>query len=908
MKRWKSIVLGAGLLSAPFATPAVAQQGAEPPKTLAVEVHAEPSSAEALVAASNAVTTALAFAPNGLKDAPPDAPETEGTSGAEEAPAMEQAESVLPTVEELLKLGDVDTVEDVEETVAEIETPPVEPVGPMPDWSADDFKYTLQLLRRVRRSIDDGVEQFEALSARLTNPARAGMLDLTPYVDSPAWAEVVTLLYDDKCKEAKTKAEALAGDQMSSSSAMVYFHARIQMCAGEEKAGRATLRRLSKGDGPVAILAARRLGNDIIVTEGEEEEGMYLSQRLRQAKKRALKDPKGAVAELDGLYEEMTRRWDRFKVRQTQAQILEASGQYEAAGEAYLALYRKTRGWKVNESIEDQIERLERKTKKKFLDYGERIDRMRHLVARGRYKEAKEVSIENAKIRGVSGNEVRGWMYYRLALQAEREKERKEAVALFEKAERLVKDNEVRPRLYFGWARALRRLDRDSEAVKLYARLVREYPKSHLCDEATYEAGRLLQFANRHDEAVAKFHEVAEKYPESDFVPDALWREALSRYLQGEYADALGPLERLRADFADERDESELTLGLKATYWLAMAHLKKGDAPNAERLFQETIDRGPLTWYGRLAVARMDEAGWTPSLRLPDSRLTEKELRDLASLRVPQSPRLDVAAEYVRLGLWKDALSEMRDQVAIHPVPDGAHRLLASIYLANGRPDWAHWIMKKHVAESGPTRSTLRDWGTAFPLDYMDLAHENGTKHSVSPFLVQAIIRQESGFRPTVSSWAGAVGLMQLMPGTAAYTNRVFLGDKRSFKKSELKKPEKNVELGSMYIRIHTAHAMDNVALALAGYNAGPAPLESWVQRYGDRELDAWVESITYQEARGYVRKVFTSYVTYSALYGGELPELSLEVPKKLRKWGDVPELDRVKKGEPVSLRLDRVE
>jgi len=207
--------------------------------------------------------------------------------------------------------------------------------------------------------------------------------------------------------------------------------------------------------------------------------------------------------------------------------------------------------------------------------------------------------------------------------------------------------------------------------------------------------------------------------------------------------------------------------------------------------------------------------------------------------------------------------------------------------------------MKKYIAESGPDLKSIRDWGTAFPLNYMDLAHKYGTLYNVPPTLVQAIIRQESGFRPEVKSWAGAIGLMQMMPRTARWTSKTFLEDER-FRLRQLRDPETNVRLGSMYIRIHTAHAAERVPLALAGYNAGAGALESWFERYGTRELDAFVESITYPEARGYVRKVYTSYVTYSALYTGELPELNLELPDDLRRWGEIPEVN-----EPVSMRLD---
>ncbi|MEM1347385.1 MAG: lytic transglycosylase domain-containing protein, partial [Myxococcota bacterium] len=191
--------------------------------------------------------------------------------------------------------------------------------------------------------------------------------------------------------------------------------------------------------------------------------------------------------------------------------------------------------------------------------------------------------------------------------------------------------------------------------------------------------------------------------------------------------------------------------------------------------------------------------------------------------------------------------------------------------------------------------STLRDWGTAYPLAYMEDAHEHGERYGVSPFLVQAIIRQESGFRPEVRSPAGAIGLMQLMPQTAAYVQRLFLDAHEKVSRRDLKKPQKNVHLGSMYIRLHTAYAADSIPLALAGYNAGPAHLKRWHETYGDRDLDAWVESITFTEARGYVRKVMTSFFVYAHLYGGALPKLSLKLPKELRGWGDVPELKRVR-------------
>lgn len=769
----------------------------------------------------------------------------------------------------------------------------------------EDLRATIEMFRRLHQKVDDGVAKVTAAVESFADPYGGDVFDLTPYVPGDAWAAVVTDLYNDDCKDALAKMRDLTGaPDDATQPALKYMWARIQMCAGEATEGRKTLTALSQGDGPVAVLAARRLGENVTVkVDDEGEEGMYLSGRIRAAKKTAERDLDAGLEALTTLRGEMKTRLDRFKVDRARAQVLRDAKRYDEASELFLRLYRYSRSWSINGSIEDEIEALERRSGKKILTYGERIDRMRSLVARGRYKEARQVSIANAKIRGVKGNEIRGWTLYREALQAERDKQRTKANEMFAKAEKLIKDPEVRPRLYFGWAQSLRRTDRDSEAIALYERLCSEHPKNLLCGEATYEAGRLLQYQNKHERALAKFDAVIEHHPDDDQVADSLWRKAFSHYLLGDYEAMEAPLKRLQAEFGDEKDASELTLGLKSSYWLAMAALRGGDLALAKSRLQATIDRGALTWYGRLAATRMAQQGWTPHVPMPARKLSADELGDLATLRIPQSARLQVAVELSRLGLWRDALQEARTQTNIHPVPDGAHRLLGATYLANGRPDWAHWVMKSHIAESGPTWSTLRDWGTAFPLDYMELSHAKGIAAGVSPFLVQAIIRQESGFRPAVSSWAGAVGLMQLMPGTAAYTARVFKQERTKFRRADLQNPETNVALGARYIRLHTAHAHDSIPLALAGYNAGPRPLESWVQRYSDRELDAWVESITYREARGYVRKVYTSFITYSALYGGELPELNLEVPSTLPSWGDVPEMTRLEARARISMR-----
>ena len=726
-------------------------------------------------------------------------------------------------------------------------------------------------------------------------------LPLQPYIPDPSWQEAMALLADDECDEALETATDVLGPpevHIDGEPAVAYAFARMKECSDDADGdGRAILRELADDPSPISRLARRELGRS---TQTIDDGALDVSGYIRRAKQRADRgEVDAALADLRDFRQDLSRGWHRHQVRFAEAEILEEADRLDEAAMAYRAIYRKTSGWQSSDGIASRIERAEDRLDRTIITFGDRVDRMRALISRSRFRQARAVSRENAQLRGVGGAEIRGWTRYRQALQNERQRNRKRAAEQFEEAADLVADPAIRPRLYFGWARALRRTDGDTEAIELYDRICEEFRDHRLCEQSMYESGRLHQYRNRHDEARKRFSRLVSYHPFSEHVPDALWRYALSAHLQGDYENAISPLETIVAHHGEIQDASELTIGLKARYWIGVNHLKNGDKERAHRWLQETIDEGPMTWYGRLAVSRLEDAGISPRVPAPTASLTREDVEEFATLRVPDNPRLETAAQLTRLGLYEEALAEVRSQLNVHPAPEGATRLRAALHLAVDEPNWAHWIMKSVIDESGPTHRSLRDWGFAFPLDYFELSHQYGDKFGVSPHLVHAIMRQESGFRPTVSSPAGAMGLMQVMPGTARYTARTFF-EEQNLSRAQILDEETNVRLGTMYIRIHEAHASDQTPLALAGYNAGPAPLQSWFERYDDRELDAWVESITYRETRGYVRKVMTSYITYKGLYGeGDMPRIDLELPDELRDWGEVPEVDE---DEPVSM------
>ena len=132
--------------------------------------------------------------------------------------------------------------------------------------------------------------------------------------------------------------------------------------------------------------------------------------------------------------------------------------------------------------------------------------------------------------------------------------------------------------------------------------------------------------------------------------------------------------------------------------------------------------------------------------------------------------------------------------------------------------------------------------GAVDPRSIDALIGASATAYSVDPALVRSIVEAESGFNPRATSPAGARGLMQLMPETAA-----------SLGISDAYDPAENLRGGTRYLR-GLLDRFGDVRLAVAAYNAGPAAVE----RFGGVP--------PYSETRAYVRRVLTRYRELSAV------------------------------------------
>jgi len=155
-----------------------------------------------------------------------------------------------------------------------------------------------------------------------------------------------------------------------------------------------------------------------------------------------------------------------------------------------------------------------------------------------------------------------------------------------------------------------------------------------------------------------------------------------------------------------------------------------------------------------------------------------------------------------------------------------------------------------------------------YPLAYLPEVLERSEEYGLPPDLVAAVMLCESRNDPGAKSRAGAVGLMQLMPATAAEIAENLEMD--NYTEEMLKNPSVNIRFGCYYLNYLFDRFGNTPALVFAAYNAGPTRVQGWIEEYG-LEDDGSLTWIPYPETDHYVTKVQRARQMYRSLYPEEL-------------------------------------
>ncbi len=160
-----------------------------------------------------------------------------------------------------------------------------------------------------------------------------------------------------------------------------------------------------------------------------------------------------------------------------------------------------------------------------------------------------------------------------------------------------------------------------------------------------------------------------------------------------------------------------------------------------------------------------------------------------------------------------------------------------------------------------------------YPLDFTAEIAASAERHRISPYLVAAVINEESGFRPGIESRAGAVGLMQVMPDTADELRMRGIVAEEAVAGMTLADPAANIEYGTAYLRylVDRYHEIETV---LAAYNAGLRHADAWAREGSDIR-----EAIAFPETRHFVVRVVRAKERYEQLYPDAFPEWNGAAP-----------------------------
>jgi soluble lytic murein transglycosylase len=235
--------------------------------------------------------------------------------------------------------------------------------------------------------------------------------------------------------------------------------------------------------------------------------------------------------------------------------------------------------------------------------------------------------------------------------------------------------------------------------------------------------------------------------------------------------------------------------------------------------------------------------------------------------RIERSRLLEAA------GLDEFASMELAYAARTADQPLAATLALATLETKRSYPERALRFIKRYAPGylNVPIESAQSEfWRLAFPLPYRETLEKRAKEQELDPFLVAALIRQESEFDARVVSHANAYGLTQVLPSTGRELARR-LGI-RGFRAAMLFQPDFNLQMGTHYLKSLFTQLDSRWEATLAAYNAGKTRAVAWLQWYDYREPAEFVESIPFNETRNYVQTVIRNADIYRRLYGGNKP------------------------------------
>ncbi|MBN1882909.1 MAG: tetratricopeptide repeat protein [Deltaproteobacteria bacterium] len=445
------------------------------------------------------------------------------------------------------------------------------------------------------------------------------------------------------------------------------------------------------------------------------------------------------------------------------------------------------------------------------------------------------------------------------------------AAALFE---RLAKDNPGIPEdtLLYWRAKAQDKMENDDAAISLFIELFEKNPKGPLADDSLYLAARTCEEIGDFDRALKYYKKYLTTYSHSKRIEDVTWYIAWIYYQEAQYELALEYFENLAARYRKKDGYPQYI------YWRARSMEELFRYEEAYAVYRTLVEDYPYTYYSYQAKERLEKMGYTVTITPREEEFDPNFW----------TAGFDRSVEFTSDERITSHLAKALDLIAMNRDEEAAGELSLVMERSTGDPELLIEVARllrfsgdyytpvlivnrsfpHHLDEYIPGENDLY-WQMKYPKAYEDEVLLLSAEFDMEPALIYSVMRAESLFQPRVYSWAGAVGLMQIMPATGEeIAANMGLED---FEKEDLLDHRTNLRFGVFYLSGLMDDFDGEVVYALCGYNGGPGNARKW-KRTADpeMEMDEIIENIPFSETRAYVKRILGYYRIYKTLYEGE--------------------------------------
>ena len=415
------------------------------------------------------------------------------------------------------------------------------------------------------------------------------------------------------------------------------------------------------------------------------------------------------------------------------------------------------------------------------------------------------------------------------------------------------------PALMLIRARAAWREDRNDEFLAGLRQVERQFPSSNAVVEAKLLRAKYYTIDDPKLDVAVRNLEEAIAAGATGSEGENLWTLGFTYVLAKRYDDALSTFARYQRMYPDG---DYLT---NALFWSGKIHEKLGQIDQRDAAFRDLLAQYPYSYYSYRARELMGVPTTAPSVVANGNVFPDLT----AQVAAVQDPRLDSVRELIWLGLYREASREMKVVAAANPDNAGLAFMLADIYVDGGEPFKANTLVQRRFrpfVRHGGSGVPRRLWEILYPLNHWETIRAEAQRRQLDPFLIASIIRQESGFEPSIVSHAGAVGIMQIMPQEAERIAAA--AGLPSPTRQDLFNPSLNIAIGVAEYAQKLSVMQNNSILAIAAYNAGEEAVGKWLALPID-DVDLFVDSIPYNETRLYVKSVTRNRYEYRRIYEG---------------------------------------